>query len=338
MEQAKYDVFISYSRKDYVDEHKNVIPGNVVSKIKDALKKEGISYWFDEEGIYSGQNFVEKIVTNIEASRIFVFLSTVNANNSKYTCKEIASADEFKKHIIPVRIDSSPYNKKVLFRIADLDYVEYYANPQKGIEDMILSIKAYLEQVKKEEKRKQEEEDYRIKIKREYEERIKEKEKEYQKKLDEEIHRKEMFFKDEIRKAKSFFVEKEESVPNTTKDDDTEKIRKDANTTGGGWAVLALVSPIVTLAFGLYFGIEYKSFWFGTEVFLIPGWVAFSLFLHLSQRNDANANNIFLGAAMFGVSIAAGIHLGQFMDSSLIGVITGVALSLVSLYIAFKDL
>ena len=61
MEQKKYDVFISYSRNDYVDELKNVIPGNEVSKIKDALTEAGISYWFDEEGIYSGQNFVEKI-------------------------------------------------------------------------------------------------------------------------------------------------------------------------------------------------------------------------------------------------------------------------------------
>lgn len=61
--QKEFDVFISYSRKDYVDEQKNVIPGNEVSKVKDALTKAGITYWFDEEGIYSGENFVEKIVT-----------------------------------------------------------------------------------------------------------------------------------------------------------------------------------------------------------------------------------------------------------------------------------
>lgn len=38
MEQTIYDVFISYSRKDYVDEQKCVISGNVVSKIKEALR------------------------------------------------------------------------------------------------------------------------------------------------------------------------------------------------------------------------------------------------------------------------------------------------------------
>ena len=158
MTQAKYDVFISYSRKDYVDEHKNVIPGNEVSKIKEALTQAGITYWFDEEGIYSGQNFVEKIVTNIENAKIFLFLSTANANKSPWTCKEIASADEFKKHIIPVRIDPSPFNKKVMFRIADLDYIEYFSNPPKGMEDMIKAIKAYLDELAAEEKRKAEEE------------------------------------------------------------------------------------------------------------------------------------------------------------------------------------
>ncbi|MBQ3595470.1 MAG: toll/interleukin-1 receptor domain-containing protein [Bacteroidales bacterium] len=70
----KYDVFISYSRKDYVDEKRNVIPDNVVSKIKDALSSAEITYWFDEDGIDHGDDFADKIVANIEASEIFVFL------------------------------------------------------------------------------------------------------------------------------------------------------------------------------------------------------------------------------------------------------------------------
>ncbi len=81
MEQ-KYDVFISYSRKDYVDENKNVIPGNVVSKIKDKLSEAGISYWFDEEGINYGDDFVDKIVTHIEQSDIFLYISSANSCNA----------------------------------------------------------------------------------------------------------------------------------------------------------------------------------------------------------------------------------------------------------------
>ncbi|MBR6018144.1 MAG: TIR domain-containing protein [Paludibacteraceae bacterium] len=144
--EKTYDVFISYSRKDYLDAKKQVIPGNVVSQIKELLTKEGISFWFDEEGIYSGQSFTTKIVSSIEASRIFLFLSTENSNKSRWTCKEIATADELGMHIIPVRIDETPYSRQVLFRIADLDYVEYYANPEEAKQDIVHAIKTYLQE------------------------------------------------------------------------------------------------------------------------------------------------------------------------------------------------
>ena len=39
----KYDVFISYSRKDYVDINENIIKGNVISRIKE-LFKENINF------------------------------------------------------------------------------------------------------------------------------------------------------------------------------------------------------------------------------------------------------------------------------------------------------
>lgn len=149
---TKYDVFISYSRRDYVDEYENVISGNEVSKIKKALAANGIKYWFDEDGIYSGQNFSEIIVEDIEASKVFVFLSTRNSNNSKWTSKEIATADEFGKHIIPVRIDDTPYNKSVMFRIADLDFIEYYKiGSDAGITKLVSSINKALDEVKKQE-------------------------------------------------------------------------------------------------------------------------------------------------------------------------------------------
>ena len=165
-QQTKYDVFISYSRKDYVDENKNIIPGNVVSRIKDALTDAGISYWFDEEGINHGDKFAKLIVRNIKASRIFLFVSTENANSSEWTGREIASAHMMKKRIIPVRVDDSTYHEDVMFYISILDYVDYKANPEKGIKDLIKAIKAFLAEeqeaerrqlVAEEERRKQEE-------------------------------------------------------------------------------------------------------------------------------------------------------------------------------------
>lgn len=157
MEALKQDVFISYARKDYLDENGNEIPGNPISLVMQRLEKEGISYWFDKTGIYSGHNFVDKIVTNIELSRTFLFLSTENANASDWTCKEIASAAEFGKPIIPVRLDNTPYNRRVLFRIADLDYISCYLNPEKGLDEMVDAIKQHLQEQVERERRQREE-------------------------------------------------------------------------------------------------------------------------------------------------------------------------------------
>ena len=73
---SRYDVFISYSRRDYIDENKVIIPNNIVSQIKDALKKADISYWFDEDGLYCGDAWAEKLAERIEECSIFLFIST----------------------------------------------------------------------------------------------------------------------------------------------------------------------------------------------------------------------------------------------------------------------
>lgn len=164
MEQAKYEVFISYSRLDYMDEYENVIPNNEVSKIIKTLTDSGITYWIDKEGIYSGEKFTEELPKIIKSASIFVYLSTANANKSKYTSKEIAIADEYGKYIIPVRIDMTPYSDNVIFRIADVSYINYAANPEKGREDLVMSIKAYLrkEKEQRENELKKAEEEKRI--------------------------------------------------------------------------------------------------------------------------------------------------------------------------------
>ena len=161
MDKNNLDVFISYARKDYSDATGNIIPDNPISAIRQRLDNEGLKYWFDEEGIYSGQNFVEKIVTNIENARIFLFLSTANANKSEWTCKEIAIAAEMRKPIIPVRIDNSPYNRKVMFRIADIDFIPFYNNPEKGMTDMVDAIKHHLAEIEEQERKQREEEERR---------------------------------------------------------------------------------------------------------------------------------------------------------------------------------
>lgn len=164
MKELMYDVFISYSRKDYVDDNNQIIPDNIVSKVKESLAAANISFWFDEEGIFTGDSFAHIIVNNIKESRVFLFISTKNANESIWTSSEIATAHTFKKKIIPLKCDDSVYNDAVILYIAALDYVEYYKNPEKALHRLVNSIKSYLKQVEQEEglKRKEKEDKERL--------------------------------------------------------------------------------------------------------------------------------------------------------------------------------
>lgn len=77
----KYDVFISYSRRDYVDENYNVIPGNAIAEIQNVFDENGITYWFDKDGIYSGQEFIEIITGAIAESKMLIFISSKHSMN-----------------------------------------------------------------------------------------------------------------------------------------------------------------------------------------------------------------------------------------------------------------
>ena len=141
----QYDVFISYSRRDYIDDKGDVIHGNIISKIKDALNKNGITYWIDEDGINSGDEFARLIIKSIKDSKILLFVSTENSNNSEWTRKEIAAAISYKKKIIPFKYDDTPFNDSLLLYLADLDFISYSKTGDKGLNRLVTGISKYLE-------------------------------------------------------------------------------------------------------------------------------------------------------------------------------------------------
>ena len=158
----KYDVFISYSRRDYVDENYNVIPGNAIAEIQNVFDENGITYWFDKDGIYSGQEFIEIITGAIAESKMLIFISSKHSNESMWTAGEIFEALDGEKAIIPVKIDNSQYNKKFKLLIRPLDYIDYQENPQNALKDLLRAINKVKEDIaqkqREEEKLKQEKE------------------------------------------------------------------------------------------------------------------------------------------------------------------------------------
>ena len=129
MKSGKYDIFISYSRKDI----------EVVDRFCSILDSVGITYWIDREGI-GADSFKSVIVEAIENSTIFVFFSSRNSNQSKWTAKEIGIAVDSDKTIIPLRIDDSPYNSEVRFDLINLNYYDLFNDYQKSLSAVLALI------------------------------------------------------------------------------------------------------------------------------------------------------------------------------------------------------
>ncbi|MDC2545560.1 TIR domain-containing protein, partial [Bacteroides ovatus] len=118
--------------------------------------------WFDKDGIYSGQEFIEIITGAIAESKMLIFISSKHSNESMWTAGEIFEALDGEKAIIPVKIDNSQYNKKFKLLIRPLDYIDYQENPQNALKDLLRAINKVKEDIaqkqREEEKLRQEKE------------------------------------------------------------------------------------------------------------------------------------------------------------------------------------
>lgn len=130
----EYDIFISYSRKDSEQVH----------EIANVLSGDGYRVWIDKDGIESGDAFKSVIVKAIKKSKVFLFFSSLTANESPWTVKEVNMAVYLKKIVIPVKLDDADYNDSILFDLVGLDYVSYNIDPIQGLKDLRRSLKKHL--------------------------------------------------------------------------------------------------------------------------------------------------------------------------------------------------
>ena len=114
-EDMSHEIFISYSRAD----------SEQVMKVRNILDDSGLRYWIDKEGIYSGENYKEVIVDAIDVSKVVIFISSINSNNSINVIRELGYAVSQKKTIIPVLLDDSQYAKSIRLDIADIDQINF---------------------------------------------------------------------------------------------------------------------------------------------------------------------------------------------------------------------
>lgn len=136
--EYQYDLFITYSRLDYLDEKERIRHNSSVAKIVETLKANNIKYWIDIKGDYSANNdFIEKIVDRIKKSRVVLFISSQESNKSEWVKKEITFAKENKKMVIPLMIDNTPIRDSLKFLLGSIDEIYYYKNEKKALQKMV---------------------------------------------------------------------------------------------------------------------------------------------------------------------------------------------------------
>ncbi|MDE7386583.1 MAG: WG repeat-containing protein [Muribaculaceae bacterium] len=115
-ESHKYHAFISYSRLDF--DEVNAFLQKLQSEVPE------FEYWFDLEGIESGDEFEDKIVSAVDQSERVLFMLSDNSIKSKCTKKEVKYADNTGKRIIPVLLKGAKLKGWFLFTFGSIDYID----------------------------------------------------------------------------------------------------------------------------------------------------------------------------------------------------------------------
>lgn len=151
MSQEKYDIFISYSRKDTA----------IADQICAALDSVGITYFIDRQGIGGGFEFPAVLAENIVNSKLFLLLASKNSYESKFTMSEIVFAfnKKPKNAIMPYIIDNSSLPISLEFVFAGINWRNMTDHPidptlvddllrmlgRKRVEKVVEEVKAVTE-------------------------------------------------------------------------------------------------------------------------------------------------------------------------------------------------
>ena len=139
-----YDVFISYSTMDYYDIFGNPNPHSPIADLLTTLDNAGISYWIDKQGLSGGTVFPQEIAKPIYNCKAFLFVSSANSNQSTWTMNEIATAHNYGKTIVPLRIDDTLFAPSIMIYVAGLQHINYYLNPNAAKRQLMATIKHLL--------------------------------------------------------------------------------------------------------------------------------------------------------------------------------------------------
>jgi hypothetical protein len=107
--------FVSYSRDDY----------DFVVEIVKFLEQSGVKVYIDKRDIPPGADFADSIVAAIESAVCCILVFTDSSNKSQYVFREMNSAVNHNKRIIPIRINGVTPSRTIEFYIGTNNWIDF---------------------------------------------------------------------------------------------------------------------------------------------------------------------------------------------------------------------
>lgn len=127
-----HDVFISYSTIDRIQ----------AETVLNVLEKNGIPCWMAPRNIPGGSNYTKEIPIAIRSCQVFVLILSGNAQQSHWVLKELDSAVNMGKVILPFMLEDCQLNDEFNFLLTGAQRYSAYQRKTEALETLVNRIRA----------------------------------------------------------------------------------------------------------------------------------------------------------------------------------------------------
>ncbi len=128
------EVFISYSTGDITS----------AETVRDILEQNGLSCWMAPRDIPGGSNYTKEIPIAIRNCKVFVLILSKNAQGSQWVLKELDSAVNSGKVILPFMLEDCILNDEFNFLLTGTQRYSAYQKKAEALETLIGRIRGIL--------------------------------------------------------------------------------------------------------------------------------------------------------------------------------------------------
>ena len=125
-------VFISYSSKDFAQ----------AQAVRNVLEQNGITCWMAPEDIPGGSNYTKEIPIAIRGCQAFVLMLSGNAQSSHWVLKELDSAVNEGKIILPFQLEDVPLSDEFNFLLTGAQRYDAYQRKAEALNLLVSRIRA----------------------------------------------------------------------------------------------------------------------------------------------------------------------------------------------------